>query len=186
MYTGGPLWTYQNLSPWITLWWLSWLKQLGDIRQRTQLSRVRIRLPPQSPEHMTVYHKTNLSMWGVSASVKNNITKVIILFFYFKYLYTPHCEQKFFYPYVALLLLVMTSALEVLWSKQFVKIFPHILAYFGTDLSQSRCNSKIGSPYIRYTIVLCSGMCLSLMSMTDFAWLEHIKYRTVYVWDYNI
>jgi hypothetical protein len=32
------------------VWWLSWLKQLGGTRQRTQLSRVRIRLPPQSPE----------------------------------------------------------------------------------------------------------------------------------------
>jgi hypothetical protein len=32
------------------MWWLSWLKQLGDTRQRTQLSRVRIRLPPHSPE----------------------------------------------------------------------------------------------------------------------------------------
>jgi hypothetical protein len=32
------------------MWWLSWLKQLGDTRRRTQLSWVRIRLPPQSPE----------------------------------------------------------------------------------------------------------------------------------------
>jgi hypothetical protein len=26
------------------MWWLSWLRQLGDTSQRTQLSRVRIRL----------------------------------------------------------------------------------------------------------------------------------------------
>jgi hypothetical protein len=31
------------------MWWLSWLRQ-GDTRQRKQLSRVRIRLPSQSPE----------------------------------------------------------------------------------------------------------------------------------------
>jgi hypothetical protein len=36
------------------MWWLSWLKQLGDTRQRTQLSRVRILLLPQSPERGTL------------------------------------------------------------------------------------------------------------------------------------
>jgi hypothetical protein len=60
------------------MWWLSWLRQLGYTRQRTQLSQVRIRLPSQSPEWgqelwLCILKNQNPSMWGISVWVKKVI-----------------------------------------------------------------------------------------------------------------
>jgi DNA polymerase elongation subunit (family B) len=64
------------------MWWLSWLRQLGDTRQRTQLSRVRIRHPHNHLNGARVfdcvpvsYKNKNLSKRGVTARVKNIFKK---------------------------------------------------------------------------------------------------------------
>jgi hypothetical protein len=74
------------------MWWLSWLRQLGDTRLLTQWSRVRIRHPSQSPEQgqaiKTVSYK-QVSGWEASLPEQKKIKYEI-----FPLLLLVHTEKK--------------------------------------------------------------------------------------------